>query len=62
MVPTAAADELLAIAKAEMERAAQAVVGGHIGVDVTRYDWPHVYKDEAGSEFYERVMRLANER
>ena len=62
VVPTAAADELLAIAKAEMERAAQAVVGGHIGVDVTRYDWPHVYKDEAGSEFYERVMRLANER
>lgn len=61
VVPTANADELLAIAKAAMERAAYAVVGGHIGVDVTRYDSPAVYKDEAGFDFYERVMRLANE-
>ena len=61
VVPTAQADELLAIAKTEMERAAVAVVGGHIGVDVTRYDSPDIYKDEAGFDFYKRVMRLANE-
>jgi DNA polymerase I len=60
VVPTAKADELLATAKQEMERAAMAVVGGHIGVDVTRYGWPHVYQDEAGFDFYERVVRLAN--
>jgi DNA polymerase-1 len=60
VVPTAQADQMLAAAKQEMERAAYAVLGGHIGVDVTRYDWPHVYKDEAGFDFYERVVRLAN--
>jgi DNA polymerase-1 len=59
-VPTALADEMLTTAKAEMERAAYAVLGGHIGVDVTRYDWPHVYRDETGIEFYDRVVRLAN--
>jgi DNA polymerase-1 len=61
VVPTAQADELLTITKDAMERAAAAVVGGHIGVDVTRYDSPDVYKDEPGFDFYERVMRLANE-
>ena len=60
VVPTASADEMLATAKREMERAAMAVVGGHIGVDVTRYDHPYVYRDDSGYDFYERVMRLAN--
>jgi len=59
-VPTASADEMLATAKREMERAAMAVVGGHIGVDVTRYDHPYVYRDDSGYDFYEQVMRLAS--
>ncbi len=60
VVPTVGAEEMLATAKREMERAATAVVGGHIGVDVTRYDHPYVYRDDSGYDFYERVMRLAN--
>jgi hypothetical protein len=61
VVPTAQADVLLATARAAMERAAMAVLGGHIGVDVTRYASPDVYRDEAGFDFFERVMRLARE-
>jgi DNA polymerase I len=59
VVPTASADELLAVAKEQMERAAMAVLGGHIGVDVTRFDSPDVYIDEVGHDFYETVMEKA---
>jgi DNA polymerase I len=59
VVPIDRADEMLATAKAEMERAAMAVTGGHIGVDVTRYDAPHVYQDETGFDFYQIVTAMA---
>lgn len=61
-VPTDRADELLAVAKQQMEGAAHAVVGGPVGVDVTRYDCPNVYRDETGFDFYQRVVRLARGR
>jgi hypothetical protein len=37
------------------------VVGGAIGVDVTRYDHTEVYQDEVGFDFYETVMRMARD-
>lgn len=58
VVPTAQADDLLAVAQQAMERAAHTVVGGHIAVDVTRFDCPEVYRDEGGHGFYEAVMRM----
>ena len=68
VVPTANAEELLATAQQAMERAAHAVVGGHIGVDVKRYDSPGVFledpakpEEDGAYQFYSRVMRLANE-
>jgi DNA polymerase-1 len=60
-VPTDRADELLAVARQQMERAAAAVVGGIIGVDVTRYDHTEVYRDEVGFHFYETVTRMARD-
>ncbi len=59
-VPAGQADELLATAKHQMERAAMAATGGPIRVDVTRYDASEVYRDEVGFEFYNKVMELAH--
>lgn len=60
-VPTDQADELLAVARQQMERAAAAVVGGAIGVDVTSYGHTEVYRDEVGFDFYETVTRMARD-
>ena len=57
VVPTAQADEMVATAKDQMERAAMVVAGGPIAVDVDRKDFPASYEDEAGAEFFQTILR-----
>ena len=57
-VPTSQADELLELAKREMETVAEQVLGEPIAVDVHRTDWPNNYMDEDGLRFYRRLQEL----
>ena len=57
-VPTSHADELLELARREMEIAAEQVLGEPIAVDVDRTDWPNNYMDEDGFHFYRRLQGL----
>jgi hypothetical protein len=60
-VRTSQADELLELAKREMETAAEQVLGEPIAVDLHRTDWPNNYMDEDGDAFYSRLLNLLAE-
>jgi len=57
-VPEAGADEALAQAAGIMSRAAADILGGPVGVDVHAVRPGERYVDEAGHEFFRKVMQM----